>query len=159
MFKLGNLDLLSINVSLWRALISVSCEELIFFGFTFNLNFGQCGLKKKLYMFHSKWLFLYHCSQGADYIYETYVEPFFCKHSESLDRNWVHLRNKLVATSKSLCNKALLAMQLKLTEVIHEKISTSHPVVSIIFSFKPFIMFKLGNLDLLLISVSLWGEL
>ena len=42
-----------------------------------------------------------------------------------------------MATSKSLCNKALLAMQLKLTEVIHEKISTSHPVVSIIFSFKP----------------------
>ena len=120
-----------------------------------SLKFGQCGLKK-LYMFHSKWLFLYHCSQGADYIYETYVEPFFCKHSESLDRNWVHLRNKLVATSKSLCNKALLAMQLKLIEVIHEKISTSHPVVSIIFSFKPFIMFKLGNLDFLLVSVSLW---
>ena len=41
-----------------------------------------------------------------------------------------------MATS-SLCNKALLAMQLKLIEVIHENASTFHPVVSIIFSFKP----------------------
>ena len=48
-----------------------------------------------------------------------------------------------MAISKSLCNKALCAMQLKLTEVIRENAVTFHPVVSIIFSFK---MFKLGTL-------------
>ena len=73
----------------------------------------------------------------TDYIYETYVEPFICKHSESLDQNQFHSRNKLVAISKSLCNKALLAMQLKLTEVIRENVATLHSVVSIISSFKP----------------------
>ena len=76
----------------------------------------------------------YHCSQGTDYIYETCMEPFFYKHSQSVDQDWVHFRNQVVEISKSLCNKALLAMQLKLTGVIREHVVTRHPVVSIVFS-------------------------
>ena len=66
-----------------------------------------------------------------------HMQPFICEVSQSVDQNVVRYRfYQLVEISKSQWNKALFALQLKLTAVICEQAATCNVVVSIIFRLK-----------------------